>query len=637
MVFLKMLAEFLRSRRAAHVVVDEQRRALLSDASLKSMDFIVYSERHANLLVDVKGRRFPSGGDDGSHKWENWATADDLASLARWEAVFGEGFRSILVFAYDIRQSRWLAEVDAPFQYGDRPHYLAKAKRYWNPDFCPGDLFLDSADAHPVFYQTVGLLTTFLSLEQTAWVARVLAYALLAIGWMSCLSRLLKGTASPMLASWVFLALATFGNLSGEWIVGGVEAKVFSYAFVFWSLGMIFRGRWMSAAAFAGLAVSFHPVVGVWAVVCGLYAGGWILFRQPSVDGALETPRALSSAERNRRLASAAAVGLLCALPGLIPALWLVLGNPHPDADVANRIQVLERLAHHLDPTRFKSFEAGGYHIFAAWIGYAGLFVFWLSARRRGLGANGSTPAQRWFFHFVVMTVVIALAGVLVGWLPRDASGSPETQSPLFDLRVTLMKFYPFRVCDVFVPLAAAIALTRLLELAGTAEPGSRVRLMVVNAGLFGGFLLYALLMPIPDRNPSHMTAQQRDDWIAVCRWIRENTPADAQFLTPESSWAFKWYAQRAEYHSHKDCPQDTVRILEWRRRLHFLNAWDEKYPEAFTNEALRELMREEGITHLVCGADLEPLFDIAPIYPPPGDTETDSRYLVYRLSDAAR
>lgn len=112
--------EFLRRRRAAHVVVDEQRRSLLQDASLKSMDFIVYSERHANLLVDVKGRRFPSGGDDGTHKWENWATADDLESLTRWEEVFGDGFRSVLVFAYDIRQPRWQSELAAPFEYRDR-------------------------------------------------------------------------------------------------------------------------------------------------------------------------------------------------------------------------------------------------------------------------------------------------------------------------------------------------------------------------------------------------------------------------------------------------------------------------------------------------------------------------------------
>lgn len=111
---------YLRERRAPHVVVDEQRRSLLQDASLKSMDFIVYSHRPENLLVDVKGRRFPSGGEAGRHKWENWATADDLASLRRWEAVFGDGFRSLLVFAYHVLQARWLPDVQDPFPHRGR-------------------------------------------------------------------------------------------------------------------------------------------------------------------------------------------------------------------------------------------------------------------------------------------------------------------------------------------------------------------------------------------------------------------------------------------------------------------------------------------------------------------------------------
>ena len=114
--------EFLRERGAPHVVVDETRRSLLGDLSLKSMDFIVYSERAANLLVDVKGRRFPSGGDAGLHKWENWATKDDLASLTRWAAIFGHGFRSTLVFAYHVLDPRWLTELADPFLFRGRTY-----------------------------------------------------------------------------------------------------------------------------------------------------------------------------------------------------------------------------------------------------------------------------------------------------------------------------------------------------------------------------------------------------------------------------------------------------------------------------------------------------------------------------------
>lgn len=127
---------YLRARRTAYVAVDEQRRALLDQLSLKSMDFIVYSRQAANLLVDVKGRQFPSGiGFDGDrrtaedeqaptrgsgHKWENWATADDIPSLLQWQRVFGDRFRAVLVFAYHIVQPRALADFDEVFEFRGR-------------------------------------------------------------------------------------------------------------------------------------------------------------------------------------------------------------------------------------------------------------------------------------------------------------------------------------------------------------------------------------------------------------------------------------------------------------------------------------------------------------------------------------
>ena len=36
----------------------------------------------------------------------------------------------------------------APVPEVNEPHYLAKAKHYWNPDWCSRDFFLQSADAH---------------------------------------------------------------------------------------------------------------------------------------------------------------------------------------------------------------------------------------------------------------------------------------------------------------------------------------------------------------------------------------------------------------------------------------------------------------------------------------------------------
>jgi hypothetical protein len=93
---------FLRERRTPYIAVDETRRALIHDHSLKSFDFVVYSTRGVNLLVDIKGRRFPSGEKGRGSRWENWTTEDDTNSLLEWEKVFGTGFRACIVFAYEL-------------------------------------------------------------------------------------------------------------------------------------------------------------------------------------------------------------------------------------------------------------------------------------------------------------------------------------------------------------------------------------------------------------------------------------------------------------------------------------------------------------------------------------------------------
>src|SRR5271157_2268632 len=97
---------YLRGRGVPYVAVDEAKRSLLSSgASIKSLDFIVATPGAAAWLVDVKGRRFPSG-DEQKQYWKNWSTRDDLRSLAQWESLFGETFCGLFVFAYNILGDR---------------------------------------------------------------------------------------------------------------------------------------------------------------------------------------------------------------------------------------------------------------------------------------------------------------------------------------------------------------------------------------------------------------------------------------------------------------------------------------------------------------------------------------------------
>ncbi|WP_417851130.1 HYExAFE family protein [Thalassoglobus sp.] len=107
---------FLRLMRRPYVAVDESKRALYQDSSLKSMDFVVYSQSSTNLLVDVKGRRFPQK----SGFWENWTMQDDIHSLLEWEQVFGENFRSMLVFAYEVFTPREMEYHDITWEFRQR-------------------------------------------------------------------------------------------------------------------------------------------------------------------------------------------------------------------------------------------------------------------------------------------------------------------------------------------------------------------------------------------------------------------------------------------------------------------------------------------------------------------------------------
>jgi hypothetical protein len=135
---------------------------------------------------------------------------------------------------------------------------------------------------------------------------------------------------------------------------------------------------------------------------------------------------------------------------------------------------------------------------------------------------------------------------------------------------------------------------------------------------------LVTVLQPADDARPTFDAAEQAD-WRDVCRWTVSNTPKDALILTPvQESWAFKWYAHRAEFVSFKDCPQDGPGILEWNNRLVFLREWSEAaLPDGYSRAEVDALKRG-GITHIIARR-LGP-FNFEPVY-------KNDTFRVYRLA----
>src|SRR5947208_1403278 len=137
-------------------------------------------------------------------------------------------------------------------------HYLVKAKHYWQPEFCAGDLFLESRDAHATFYWTFGWITRFCSLATAARVGRGLTWLLLAWSWRRLSWAVVPRPLVSLLSAGLMLLFLRNFHLAGEWIVGGVEAKGFAYVLVFLALEAIANNRWQASLLFAGGAGAFH-------------------------------------------------------------------------------------------------------------------------------------------------------------------------------------------------------------------------------------------------------------------------------------------------------------------------------------------------------------------------------------------
>jgi hypothetical protein len=480
----------------------------------------------------------------------------------------------------------------APVPGVNEPHYLSKAKHYWEPTWCQGDFFLESSNPHLVFYQTIGWLTQVMSLHWAAVAGRLVTLLLLASA-LQRVARILTGDDwGGVTTGVVFLLLQAIGNFSGEWIVGGVEGKVVSYACVLHCLSECAGRRWAFAGPWLGAAIAFHPLVGLWTLTAlGMTAvAGWL--PRQSVAGIDDSADSRNLPARSfgliapRELTSEAfligAVLLVClAAWGVLPALDTMRGASAREAFEATYVQVFFRLKHHVDPMEF---PANHYVL------YAGLsLTAWLLSR-----ALPRSSEQTMLNRLVFCAGIIALCGVATGYGDR-----PPTEMPYFRLRMNLLKFYPFRLFDALLPLLVALQIASLFSrqrLAGVLVP-RRLQLGVVT-GAFGT----ALLLNAGWGSVNRLNARQEADWREACAWIRSNVAEESLFLTPNESWGFKWFAERSEFVARKDCPQDSVGMVEWNRRLNFIEKWGQENmtPTGYTRQQARSLSNKTGVTHIL-------------------------------------
>ena len=514
----------------------------------------------------------------------------------------------------------------------NEPHYWTKAAHFWNSNFGKGDLFLESGDAHWLYFATFGYLTQCVPLVWAVWIGRFIIWILLAIGW-TMLGRALWTKPSSLVASvWalVWLAGLHWGHWAGEWVVGGSESKGVAYAFIFMGLANAIHRNWLAAWTALGIAAAFHVVVGIW-VIASVLCVSFLVDRESKVhESRWSCLRRWMAMHRAGWIVCFAGIMI-----GVIPVISIDWGTDPKLATESAVKQVYLRLGHHLAPSRFSSER---WRNFGVQLLVAGLLTCvaqrskWHSYQEPSANRN-SDPKNRFlgnvfaetigqwrsFFkslprgmQWIVSCGLFAFAMAFTGLFIDLTLGKVST-----NLAAKLLRFYWFRWNDVAMPMMIGSIVVAFAYGKLVFEPNPPMfRKAAWLAASVPGILLLGYRFEaninekIPagekanfvDKNDSEIEqVNQYRDWLRVCDWIRGNTDQNALWLTPRRQQSFKWNTGRAELACWKDAPQNAEALVHWdERRKDAYQFNKEKKLQPLTTDKLWELHKKYRIRYVL-------------------------------------
>ena len=403
-----------------------------------------------------------------------------------------------------------------PLPWGNEWYYLLRVERFWNPEIIRNDWTLSApAPEHFVFNAVFGLAALIFSIETVGWAGRVLCW----IAVLAAMTRVGRhfGVPNWMVSASIGLWLATGqSQVGGEWAVGGFEAKAVSYALLFVALDLFLRQRALAAAAFLGMSFSLHAGVGIWAVAA---AGAGLL---------------AARGDSPRKLATIAAVTLLCALPGLIPILLSSTGVAEATKEDWEFIARV-RMPWHSDPM---SWSLRG--VLATYLLYGFSLLHALSERRN--------PTIRFLIGFQSALCAIFTLGLI--WRMTG--------------HYDLIKYMPFRHFPMFALLFFFFHLAKAYH---DSKPGrSKHVLAVIGVVAMSG--LPGIIGSTRDQTFQVYSAWRRSpsDLSVALDWLRNHSAEEAVVIAPpweRESW---WRSRRAMVVSYQFFPYD--RLRDWRKRI---------------------------------------------------------------------
>ena len=409
---------------------------------------------------------------------------------------------------------------------------LPYAKQFAQPDYVIGDWYFDRPQPVRRPYQIlVYPLVKWLPLPTAAITARLVGYLLLAGALTLIALKLRIGALEACLIIGAYLWLDQSLPPTEEWLFQKTESKVIAYALILFALATTLSGRLRAAGLLAGLATTFHVIVGGW----GTIALGLTVLSARLHPGWAVRMQALSL--------------WFVGAGGALYFVLVKLGEPPASAGFdAEAIYVAFRMPHHLVPSYW---GVSGDDIWLALLGFVLLaFLFRVVVARRDRLAT--VPA-----HFALWTALPYALGLVATMLPFG---------------VTFLHYYPFRV---------GAALVLLLGLMVVVPPALRFVFRVQARAWVVGVAVAVLAADVVENGVADFkdlaahphggfyrgnktTSRLRD----LCRWVKKNTPADALIIASPHLDVLQYHCERPVAVTFRMAPSDAAGLEEWYSRL---------------------------------------------------------------------
>lgn len=484
---------------------------------------------------------------------------------------------------------------------------IAYAKRFADPSFAPGDWYLSLAIPYRTAFNLIIYPFLVLFPDHIAVVlVRLIVYIFIAYG----LNRLFRAAAVLPLLTLIFFAIF-FVNQSmfaGEWIIKGIETKVFSYGFIILALGFYISKKYALALLFMGIATSFHILVGGYAsltyFMVRIYDYIWGKDQQKELLINYIYP-----------------LGgyFLGAILGLYAVFNFLLSNDgNIDKEFSTYLIVMVRNAHHLAP--FEVFlhpaaELGDRFIYANAIAAGqpllvrniiialpmitiALILFW------GTVSRYSNDAVRLLSRYSLFSMIFIPVGMIF-----HALGLYK-----------LLLFYLYRFPDSFSILISMLVLAAIFSQMWRKRRTIILRILYPIAIASGIFLVLASFINILNTSYLENLGKEYPHYVGkdpelleTMIWIRDNTESDACFVINPGLLIFQHVTGRCQFVNFKNTPQSHRDILVWYQRIlkitegkplkpvglqNFMDM-DETY-ENLSTEAVKDINRSYGISHMM-------------------------------------